>query len=93
MSRKLFAFLLSELKTARVICPQPQCGAVTEVSVAQLSGRFDRHPCCPLCKKEFFDAATSQPNPIERLADAIRDLQADTKRVQIEFVLPDDSDK
>lgn len=99
MSRRLLAFLLSELKTVRVICPRPSCAAVTEVSIEQLGSRFsDRTPGCPLCRHEFVGVSAKdheQHNPLARLSEAILAIQGDGKlnkpNVQIEFVLPDPS--
>ncbi len=88
MSRRLLAFLLSELKTVRVICPRKECGAVTEVTVEQLGLRFDREPACPVCKHGFPVAGLAAGSPFSRLADAVRDLSVGGAAA-VEFVLPD----
>ena len=90
MSERLFKFLLTELKTVRLICPH--CTGVIEVSVKELGKRFDSNPACPLCSKPF---VTMEPGPdklstaLGRLADAILELQHDKRAVKVEFVLPD----
>lgn len=99
MSRRLLAFLLSELKTVRLICPRPQCGGVAELSVESLAVRFGatvRQPACPLCNHDFVGVDSSskyQTNPLLRLSEAVLELQGVGKTVapelQIEFVLPD----
>ncbi|HYH66571.1 MAG TPA: hypothetical protein VD866_17890 [Urbifossiella sp.] len=97
MSRRLLAFLLSELKTVRLICQRPQCGAVTEMSVESLGARFaNRTPGCPVCNHDFAGVAAGDrdsQNALVRLADAILAIQGVGRStpagVEVEFVLPD----
>lgn len=97
MSRRLLAFLLSELKLVRLICQRPQCAAVTELSVEALGFRFDkRTPGCPVCGSDFAGVAAGdrdQQNALVRLADAILAIQGAGRSiapgVEVEFVLPD----
>lgn len=89
MSRKLFAFLLSELGTVRIICRAKECGAVTEVSIARMRVANGE---CPVCKGDLVPAIDGHPlggNPLTRLAAAIQELQAHAGKVGVEFVLPD----
>jgi hypothetical protein len=90
MSRKLFAFLLSELKTIRVKCLDRKCaGKVIEVSVDQLA---DQYPTlvCPLCHQPF-TITPPKDNPFVKFGEAVAELQRfGGKTVDIEFVLPDD---
>ena len=90
MSRKLFAFLLSELKTVRVICQRKECGAVTEVTLDRMQARFAQ-AACPVCNHDLLPPFSGADNPLTRLAKAVRELQdaAVTEKVQIEFVVPD----
>lgn len=102
MSRKLLAFLLSELAVVRIICKA--CGVVTEMSIEQMGTRLaGNYPSCPCCQKEFVGlsvsaraAAQQAQNPLTQLAQAIQELQAHSKAnaraVDIEFVLPDTRD-
>ena len=50
VSRKLVSFLLSELKTVRVICKSDGCRVVTELPMDQLVKRFGGETVsCPHC--------------------------------------------
>lgn len=89
MSRRLFAFLVSELKTLRLLCQNPACGNVVELTPERLASG----PCdtCPFCTYSFFTQKNGRDvKPLAMLAQAIlavRDLKAN---VEVEFVLPDD---
>lgn len=88
MSRKLFAFLLSELKTVRIICQK--CGGTAEMTVEQVSQRSALN--CPACRSELADFNGGQ-HPLFSLTKAIDHLQKGVKPpFQVEFVLPDESD-
>lgn len=90
MSERLFKVLLAELDKVRLTCPH--CQVVTEMTVKQMGSRFARSADCLVCGKEFTDKnPQTGATAIERLADAIRDLQADPRGVRVEFVLPDPS--
>lgn len=93
MSEKLFKFLLSELSTVRLVCKDKSCGAITEMTLEKLRTRFSQSdPCCPVCRAEFGDPATSSTsNPLRDFAQAVRALQARQQFVEVEFVLPDKS--
>ena len=89
MSRKLFAFLLSELKTVRVICPT--CKSACELSIENLAKGTNRI-MCPGCGKDLIPTATiagTSPT-LATLAEAIRFLQ--NNKTELEFVLPDPSE-
>jgi hypothetical protein len=89
MTRKLLAFLLSELKTVRLICQQERCGAVTEVSIAKMRTKFTGG-ACPLCDAQFVpERLDGKSNALVLLAFAIQELQEQTGTIQLEFVLPD----
>lgn len=90
MSRRLLAFLLSELKTVRVICPRKECGSITEVSIDRLRAKFE-FASCPVCNHDILPAAGGPNNPLHRLAKAIDELQSVGVGDHIEFVLPDPS--
>jgi hypothetical protein len=89
MSRKLFAFLLSELKTVRVICPH--CGGAAEMTIDQLAMRFGGNRTCIACNQSF-GIGDNADNTLTRLAKAMREYQttqANAKFPDLEFVLPD----
>ena len=90
MSRKLFAFLLSELKTVRVLCPK--CNAVTELTVEQMGFRFDDLQC-RVCRHDLngFTGPNGE-NRLSQLGRAIHAIQSLPGSTQVEFVLPDESD-
>jgi uncharacterized metal-binding protein len=93
VSRKLFAFLLSELKTVRVICSRSGCRSVTEVDLSKLDSVGNKE-VCPVCQQDLFKHSSEDVNPLVKLAEGIRMVQeAQTKAgaAQIEFVLPDAS--
>lgn len=89
MSRRLFAFLLSELTTLRVICKSPVCGAITELSPRLLEAMCVRGEC-PVCKAPF-GLPAGQIDAISKLAKAIQSVQACSDKVDIEFIQPDTS--
>lgn len=83
MSRKLFAFLLSELKTVRIICKN--CNVITELPIADLADKF-KAPKCPSCKNSI---ASENENPFVLLARSLAWF-AGENRVDVEFIIPDD---
>lgn len=90
MSRKLFAFLLSELNTVRVKCPH--CQAVAELTVEQLGFRLDMLQC-PVCRADWRGfAGSDEQNLLNKLGKAIHALQSASGAAQVEFVLPDESE-
>jgi hypothetical protein len=90
VSRKLLAFLVSELATVRVICQSARCGAVVEVPVGNLAARYPA-PVCPLCQAEFSPwKAQGADNPLARLGTALAAVRDLHEKVQVEFVLPDE---
>ena len=94
MSRSLFAFLLSELKTVRLVCQKPHCGGVTELSVEKVAQRFGQvnahdSPCCPVCNTPFDGVGLGPQNQIAVFARSVLNLAAVTGSLQIEFILPD----
>jgi len=91
MSRKLLAFLLTELKTVRVICKE--CKTTTEVDIERLADVTDSTDTvhCHSCKKRFYQISKPGDNPFGKLADAIHALQSDAIKADVEFIIPDDS--
>jgi len=90
MSRNLFAFLLSELKTVRIICTS--CNCASEMAIEQVGNRSGLN--CPACRSELavFNGQ-EQPHPLATLAKAIDVLQKGIKPpFKVEFVLPDESE-
>lgn len=89
MSRRLLAFLLSEIKTVRVACPR--CAAVTELTVEQMGYRLDDLRC-PVCRAEWTEFIGGElENNLKRLGKAIADFQKVPGAKHIEFILPDPS--
>ena len=91
MSKKLLTFLLSELTTVRVICRHAGCGAITEVPIDALQTMLGNE--CPVCRTRFLAQAPPhvQQATFADLAKAINGIAANKDRVEIEFVLPDES--
>ena len=88
MSRKLFAFLLSELNVVRVKCKH--CGIVTELPTDEIYAKF-QVPTCKYCGTNFA-AADDKRNPFARLQSLVEAYRA-SNDVEIEFILPDHSDE
>lgn len=91
VSRKLVTFLLSELKTVRVICKHRGCGVVTEMPTNQLTVRFvGNQAACPHCRGILFhESPLHTVTPAVALAYlAAESVRADAM-YDIEFVLPD----
>lgn len=93
MSRKLLAFLLSELETVRLICQRPTCKGVTEFTIDKMGERFEsqRSPECPICGAIFTGIPGGYENYLVRLSKAISAMRNVADAVQIEFVLPDNA--
>ena len=89
MSETLLRFLLTELKTVRVICKRKDCGAVTELPVERLEHAF-REFKCPLCRAKIRNAP-GEEDVFDLLGRAVRKLHEPQvrERIAIEFVLPD----
>lgn len=92
MSRKLFAFLLSELKTLRIVCKK--CGSVIEMNLETTDLKKGLN--CPTCLHTELvsanDAANRSLITLSSLVDAINGLNKSSKSYEVEFVLPDDGD-
>ena len=89
MSKKLLSFLLSELKTVRVICKRllpgdKPCGGIVEVTIERL-GKMTK---CPLCNGDLVVNGGSQR--LFNFAHVVRELLDDSPLFQLEFVIPDD---
>lgn len=97
MSRKLLAFLLSELKIVRLICQGKRdgkpCGAVIEVPLDNLGSVFiNGDNCrCKVCSEEFavHDQGGNRHDAFKRLAEVVTAIKAVREHVEVEFVLPD----
>jgi hypothetical protein len=93
ISRKLLAFLLSELNTVRIICKRAECGAITEIPISSMAKMFSGN-WCPACQHQFVEEFPGKPVPPRRLVElanaiaAVKDVQA----IDLEFVLPDNGD-
>ena len=89
MSRKLFAFLLSELNLVRIKCKK--CKKTAELTTEQLSSQF-QEPSCPFCHAVIAKGDPTN-SPYAKLASAIQSLKNVDDLVEVEFILPDHSDE
>jgi hypothetical protein len=94
MSEKLLRFfLLSEVRTVRLVCKHPGCEAVTEIPIGHLDKRFP-DGCCPVCKAPFKVIEPSGAhwpagvNWLMVLSQTIAALSKGDVKVDIEFPLP-----
>lgn len=92
MSQKQIAIRISELKTARVICKHPGCGAVVESPVDRLATFFQGNPVnCRFCQRALCvskDIHTWTNFLI--LAHVVSEAANPDAKFDIEFVLPAD---
>jgi hypothetical protein len=93
MSRKLLAFLLSELKTVRITCnrlygkDRVACGGIVEVQIERL-----RHVGkCPLCQESFQRTADNIPR-FTNFTMAVQHLLEEAEGYGIEFVMDADAE-
>lgn len=91
MSKHLFAFLLTELNIVRIICQNPSCKKIVEMSFDELA----RKPIikCPLCTSTEFNPAGhthTDYGPLFDLAKAVVSLKSLHESFDLEFVLPVD---
>jgi hypothetical protein len=86
MSRKLFAFLLSELNKVCVICRA--CGVKVELPIAELGAKYQGMGC-PFCGAALMPKNSTNVNAFVNLSHAIGQFQEFANSVQIEFILPD----
>ena len=93
MSKKLFAFLLSELKTVRIICKHDNCGVVVEVPVDKLNDKFGGSGAvkCIHCGRLLTEFSIAAVNPFSMVHHAIIESQRKDAKFDIEFVLPDNA--
>jgi hypothetical protein len=79
-----FTCLLSEVASARVMCQDTTCGAVTEVPAAEWE-RAVPDGRCPACRRPALDL--SGGHPLALLARALRAVNGPTHRGSMELVL------
>jgi len=89
VSRKLLAFLLSELKTIRILCRQGHCQGVIELPLADLA---KGHGKCPICSNAF-NPLNHTLSKLTLFAQHLRDIQEAKEVYEVELILPDESDK
>jgi hypothetical protein len=88
MSRRLFAFLLSELEKLRLVCQNPKCGNVAEVTLERLAAAD--YFSCPFCNYSFVkEGHGSTTSPLAILGRAILAMQDRKGQVEVEVVFPD----
>ncbi len=81
MSERLFSFLLSELKTMRIICKNPNCGSVLEIPLSRMQDKSGTWKCSVCC-----EPIQSNENHLAKLAQSILDVQKD-KLADVGFAL------
>ena len=88
MSRKLFAFLLAELKMLRFVCKK--CGVAYEVPLDLVSTMFST-PVCKNCGARFAPTQMDRSNALVDLAAAIQLVQNPvvSDALNIEIAVPD----
>ena len=91
MARRLFALLMSELETIRIVCHK--CGGAAEVTLERLAQRKDAR--CQLCGEDFKPPETGNPgqqviqNPYALLAMAAIAIRERKELAEVELVVPD----
>jgi len=85
MSRRLLAFLLSELDTIRLICQNPACNGIAEFATTKLA--LGNHQC-RFCGFSFMPP-TGTMTPLDVLGKAILAVQGIKDRVEVELIIPD----
>jgi hypothetical protein len=87
MSRTLFAVLLSELNTLRLICKRKACSGVLEMSIEQFGVRPDF--TCPACGGRI-GPETSDPHKRfnNNFAKAIEAIRSHHEQFDVEFIIP-----
>ena len=97
MSRTLFAFLLSELKTVRILCKHDGCGVVTELPMGKLAQKFHAdgmsRVICPHCRGTLTDRVISHGSVFGTLTAVAAEAQQANAKFDIEFILPDSPDR
>ena len=88
MSKHLLTFLLSEVKSLRIICKGKDCGVVLEVPLDGIGSLANM--VCPKCKQPFYvhPANMQAVNAFLPLAQAIAIIKS--SGVDIEFSLPEE---
>ena len=88
VSETVHRFRLSELSAFRIVCQNPGCKSVCEVSLERL-GKILRAGDCPFCGTTLLDPNKQQGQAyLSALADAIRNLIDREDKVAVEVVLP-----
>jgi|SRR5450755_964804 hypothetical protein len=88
MSEKLLRFfLMSEIRTIRLVCKNEGCGAIVEVPIEKLEQ--DKWKTCRGCERPFgVTDQHSQLNWLQQLSQAIAGLRKAADDLEVEFVLP-----
>jgi hypothetical protein len=89
MSKKLLAFLLSELKIVRIVCQNQACQTVVEMPLDVFEKGIADPLRCKFCNQEFNPTHAGTP-PLAAFAAAIQALRGLKNVVDLEFVLPAD---
>ena len=86
MSEKLMRFfLLSDIKTVRLVCKRDGCGGIVEVPLRKLE--LVKFKSCMVCGLPYFDDPTSEAC-LHTFFQSVAMLQAEWKHLEIEFVQP-----
>lgn len=88
MSEKITRYLLSEIKTIRVVCKR--CKGVVETSIENASDALSGQLTCRFCNADFEKPDHSRYNPfkhLEMIAEAFEKMEPD---IEVQFVFPAD---
>jgi hypothetical protein len=88
MSEKLLRFfLLSEIRTIRLVCKNEGCGAISEVPIEKLEQ--DKWKTCRGCERPFgVTDKHAQLNWLQQFSQAVAGLREAAENLEVEFVLP-----
>lgn len=93
MSETVLKLLASELIFIRIVCPNKECGAIMEFSLASIPPNFSGHSC-PLCHQDFIPSGADRTaKHIHSLATALQGIVGLQDKVRIEIVVPGVQDR
>ena len=88
MSEKITRYLLSEIKTIRVVCKK--CGGVVEMPILSASDALTSQMTCRFCNADFERLDLSKYDPfknLEIIAEAFAKME---KVIEVQFVFAGD---
>lgn len=87
MSEHIIRFLLSEIKTVRVVCKK--CGAVIETPIEKAGDALASGRRCRFCNNDLGDPNHPNSDPLRGLA-AVAESLTSMENVEVHFVFPGD---